>query len=174
MWDRWIGVLLRGYPRRFRDRFGDDLRAQFRHTTPSFTAAIAALKDLGRAGLGARLDDARTQLDYALVAMLLAMLSCAAWLVLLVLTDTSWLRFLLVAFAAWLGFHLFYRVALEAQRTVTETMKAMLDRYRWDVLEALHVAVPADSAAERALWQRLQSVSASVRLPTPLPYEKGQ
>lgn len=122
----------------------------------------------------ARLDDARTQLDYALVAMLLAMLSCAAWLILLVLTDTSWLRFLLVAFAAWLGFHLFYRVALEAQRTVTETMKAMLDRYRWDVLKALHVAVPADSTAERNLWQRLQSVSASVRLPTPLPYEKGQ
>ena len=59
MWDRWIGVLLRGYPRRFRDRFGDDLRAQFRHTTPSFTAAIVALKDLGSAGLGARLDDAR-------------------------------------------------------------------------------------------------------------------
>ena len=70
MWDRWIGVLLRGYPRRFRDRFGDDLRAQFRHTTPSFTAAIAALKDLGRAGLGARLDDAPPKtLQGAMAAM---------------------------------------------------------------------------------------------------------
>ena len=60
MWDRWIGLLLRCYPRPFRDRFGEDLRAQYRHTTPpSLTAAIVAFKDLGTAGLGARLDDAR-------------------------------------------------------------------------------------------------------------------
>ena len=60
LWDRWIRLLLCCYPRRFRDRFGDDLRAQFRHATPpSFTAAIVALRDFSRAGLGARFDDAR-------------------------------------------------------------------------------------------------------------------
>ena len=60
MWDRWISLLLRCYPRQFRDQFGEDLRAQYRHTTPpSLTAAIVAVKDLGIAGLGARLDDAR-------------------------------------------------------------------------------------------------------------------
>jgi putative ABC transport system permease protein len=60
IWDRWIGLLLRFYPRRFRERFGDDLRTQYPPAArPSFRTALAAFRDLGRGGLGARADDAR-------------------------------------------------------------------------------------------------------------------
>lgn len=120
------------------------------------------------------LTEARIQLDYAMMALLLAMLSCLAWLGILVATDTNWLRFLLVGLGTYFGFHLFYRVALEAQRNVTDTIKAIFDRYRWDLLKQLHVATPADSKAERELWMRLQSVSAAITLPAPLTYEKGE
>lgn len=120
------------------------------------------------------LTEPRIQLDYALVALLLAMLSCLAWLGILIATDTNWLRFLLVGLGTYFGFHLFYRVALEAQRNVTESVKSIFDRYRWDLLKELHVAPPADSEAERKLWPRLQSVSAGIKLPEPLTYEKGE
>jgi hypothetical protein len=117
------------------------------------------------------LAEARTQLEYAVLAMLLAMLSCLAWLTILLLTDTSGLRFLLVGLGSWLGFHLFYRVTLEAQRNLTQIIKSMLDYYRWNLLVALHVEKPSDSEAERALWRSLQSISAGIQLPTPLAYK---
>jgi putative ABC transport system permease protein len=59
IWRRWIAILLRFYPRRFRDRFGSDLQAQYRDARPSLAAAFDALRDLSRGGLGARFDDLR-------------------------------------------------------------------------------------------------------------------
>ena len=61
VWDRWIGLLLRFYPRRFRERFGDDLRAQYaQEGRPSLRGAMTAFRDLVTGGIGARSDDART------------------------------------------------------------------------------------------------------------------
>jgi predicted permease len=61
-WDRWIGLLLLFYPRRFRERFGADLSAHCEAPrTGLLLAAIAAAWDLSRGGLGARLDDFRTR-----------------------------------------------------------------------------------------------------------------
>jgi putative ABC transport system permease protein len=61
VWDRWIGLLLRFYPRRFRERFGDDLRAQYAPAgRPTLRGAMTAFRDLLKSGLGARTDDART------------------------------------------------------------------------------------------------------------------
>lgn len=61
VWDRWIGLLLRFYPRRFRERFGDDLRAQYAPAgRPSLRGAMTAFRDLVTGGIGARSDDART------------------------------------------------------------------------------------------------------------------
>ena len=62
-WDRWIGALLLFYPRRFRQRFGEDLADHYR-TPPDrhrLRAALHAGSDLARAGLGARLDDHRAR-----------------------------------------------------------------------------------------------------------------
>jgi putative ABC transport system permease protein len=61
IWRRWISLLLWFYPRRFRARFGEDLRAQYlRDDRPSLRTAITAFRDLARGGLGARFDDARS------------------------------------------------------------------------------------------------------------------
>jgi putative ABC transport system permease protein len=60
LWPRLLGILLRFYPRRFRDRFGADLRSQY--PTPDhrpILGAAAACRDFVTGGLGARIDDAR-------------------------------------------------------------------------------------------------------------------
>lgn len=59
-WDWWVALWLRAYPRTFRDRFGQDLAAQY--PPPRRRAigpGIRAAADLLRGGLGARADDLR-------------------------------------------------------------------------------------------------------------------
>jgi putative ABC transport system permease protein len=58
-WERWIALCLWCYPRRFRQRFGADLSAQYCEpaTGRSIRAALQAASDLARGGLGARADD---------------------------------------------------------------------------------------------------------------------
>ena len=59
-WHRWIALLLRAYPRAFRERFGRDLAAQYdERGDRGPRAALAAGRDLVRGGLGARADDFR-------------------------------------------------------------------------------------------------------------------
>lgn len=117
------------------------------------------------------LGDARTQLDYTLVAMLLALLTCAFWLVTLVWSDDQVGRFLVVGVASWLVFHLFYRIALEAQRALTEITKAIVDKYRFDLFTALASPLPADNDAERAQWRKLADVAAGGRPNPPLGFK---
>lgn len=117
------------------------------------------------------LTEARTQLEYALTAMLLVMLSFAFWLIALVVSDDRWVRFLLVGVASWLCFHLFYRVCLEAQRTLTEIIKSVIDRYRLDLLRALGASRPANNDAERQQWRNLAIVAAGGRPLPPLTFE---
>ena len=64
LWRGWIALLVRCYPRRFRDTLGADLAAQYLDRTPAGPAdfirrVAAAARDLGSAGVGARLDDLR-------------------------------------------------------------------------------------------------------------------
>ena len=52
-WDRWIAVCLLFYPRRFRERFGDDLTAQYAPPGNGRTirAGLQATRDLVRGGV---------------------------------------------------------------------------------------------------------------------------
>lgn len=117
------------------------------------------------------LTDAQTQLDYALIAMLLVMLTCAFWLVTLAWSDDQVPPFLIVGLASWLLFHLFYRIAIETQRSLSEVVKAVIDRYRFDLLDALCVARPTDNDGERAQWRRLADVASGGRPRPPIGYE---
>lgn len=104
-------------------------------------------------------EQAQTQLTFALGMLLLELLSGAAWL--------AWLawhhnRPFAIA-AAGAGVPLlavfFYRVVLESQRTLIEAIKAAIDRYRFQLLDALHVAKPADYAAEVQTWKTLEQMA---------------
>jgi putative ABC transport system permease protein len=60
LWSSLISTLLLCYPRRFRARFGADLRSQYPvPTTRWVTRAASAVRDLAAGGVGARIDDAR-------------------------------------------------------------------------------------------------------------------
>ena len=59
-WDRWIGLLLLAWPRRFRERFGPDLASQYqRPDRRAARAGIVAARELILGGVGARVDDLR-------------------------------------------------------------------------------------------------------------------
>jgi len=115
--------------------------------------------------------DARTKLEYVLTAMLLVMLSFAFWLVALAISDDLWARFLLVGTASRLAFHLFYRICLEAQRNLTEVVKSIIDRYRFDLLTAIGAARPADNDEECRQWRALAVVASGGQPVPPLNFE---
>ena len=53
----------------------------------------------------------------------------------------------------------FYRLAVEAQFGLGETVKAAIDRYRLDIFKVLHQPLPATLSAERALWEQLNQAT---------------
>ncbi len=62
LWRAWLALLLRCYPRRFRDEMGNDLLSQVDYAPPASWAAfivrsVATACELVPAGLGARRDD---------------------------------------------------------------------------------------------------------------------
>lgn len=147
-----LRAALESYPRR---AFGVD----YDFLWPRILLVIG--KDDPNGGL---LDQRRAQLDFTLLMMLLTGLSFAAWIVGLSFTDRNLWRFFSVLIAAPVAIWLFYEIAIAAQRSFTELAKGCFDRYRFDLLTALHVPAPKDDADERDLWNRVAGLSAGFRL----------
>ncbi|REK10061.1 MAG: hypothetical protein DWQ36_05315 [Acidobacteria bacterium] len=57
------------------------------------------------------------------------------------------------SFAAWTLAILFYQVAVWAYRNYGEVSCSALDHFRFDLLQALHLKLPTNSAEERDLWE---------------------
>jgi hypothetical protein len=62
---------------------------------------------------------------------------------------------LLTAIGMPLAALLFYRVTVTNLRVYGEAVRATVDLFRFNVLEGLHLPRPADSDAERTLWDLL-------------------
>ncbi|MEU9715997.1 hypothetical protein [Streptomyces sp. NPDC047976] len=113
-------------------------------------------------------DDRRDQLD---LACRLSVTAGATGLlsVPLVLGADGWWRASPAAFLlpAWVA----YRAAVAAARGYAEALSAAFDLHRFDLLTALHLPLPADPDAERALGRRLTRFWAQAVPLTALPYE---
>ncbi len=104
----------------------------------------------------AKLDDARTFFDFAVLATFLcamAGLFVAVW--------SAWPPRTLspgraLVALGWFGAsHLFYRVTVAGARTYALALNSAIDLFRLKLLDALAVAAPADVAAEREVWREL-------------------
>lgn len=99
------------------------------------------------------LEEAKLKLDVS-VAMTAACVLASLWAVALAFTGTSLAAFLVTAVGMPAAALLFYRASVSNLRAFGEAVRATVDLFRFDVLKALHLALPANSDAERALWEK--------------------
>jgi hypothetical protein len=102
------------------------------------------------------LQDSKTQLDFLVSMFWLIVLSLAAWTVYEGLYGTSPTVVLTIAIGGALALVVLYRLALETYGTFVDLLRASVDLYRFDLLEALHLALPDNAHHERALWPAVE------------------
>ena len=109
----------------------------------------------------AGLQDAKVQLDFMVVCVFLSAFSTAVWLVVLpIWASVGWLLLAVVVLGPLLS-RLFYLAATENYVAFGELVRSSVDLYRFDLLDALHVARPRSLRDERVLWDALRRVSAA-------------
>lgn len=105
------------------------------------------------------LQDSKTQLDFLVACCWLSVFSSGTWLPILVITAAPWWLFVAVALVGPLAAWLCYALAIESYVVFTELVRTSLDLYRFPLLRALHIALPAGIRDERATWNALQRLS---------------
>ena len=117
------------------------------------------------------LQDSKTQLDFLIVCCWLSAISTAVWLPVLAVTGGPWWLFLMVALAGPLAAWFCYGLAVESYVVFTELQRTSVDLYRFPLLQALHIALPAGIRDERASWNALQRLSTYGRETVDLSYQ---
>ena len=102
------------------------------------------------------LQDSKVQVD-AMVALCWASVSYTlVWLILLLgLPSATPREFMTVGVAGTVAAMVFYVLACESYRVFAEVMRSSVDLFRFQMLKALSIGVPADSNDEKDLWVRL-------------------
>ena len=119
-----------------------------------------------------RMVAARAQIDFAMLSLLLIISVAVVWIPVLVCMDTSPWLFLAIGTVTPVLVGFLYQLAFESQITFGEMVKALMDRYRFDVLTTvLSQPLPATLSAERYLWTTLQN-SAEKGMVTDLVYKQ--
>lgn len=103
-----------------------------------------------------RLAANRAQGDFALLSLVLTASIAVVWLPMLAWHDPQPWLLCTLGIATPLGVAFFYRLALVNETAFGDLVKALVDRYRFDVLkDILRQPMPATLGAERELWIRL-------------------
>lgn len=116
------------------------------------------------------LEQAETQLNFALMMLLLVMVSSFGWLSHLLCTSADPVLLATIGLLVPILNFAFYLVVVASQRLLVATMKAVIDRFRLALLAALNLPPPKDYAEERAAWQKLEEMSQGLRIGQPLDY----
>ena len=135
----------------------DAYAIEFEYLWPRLVVAVQ--KDDKIAGA---LDIAKANVDFALLMVMLSFVFTVAWLSILAFFGSSPI---LVIFLGFLGpslVALFCLVVEESERRLGELVRAVADLYRFDLLRALHVALPTSFSSERKLWERIQQTNTSL------------
>lgn len=121
--------------------------------------------------VAATLDQAKSQLEFAIVMTVLTAITAVAWLTLLPLRGGPLPLVIVMAAGTPLLLQFFYKVAIQAQQALTETIRGAVDATRLSLLDSLGVDRPATAEDERALWRNLQDLSLGVPAEVPLKKE---
>jgi hypothetical protein len=100
-----------------------------------------------------RIEAARSLADFAVLSLLLTILTMLIWLPLLAMLDTTPWRFLAVGMVGPVTARLFFYLVVESQVSLGEIAQIAIDRFRFDVLKALHIKPPLTLSAERQIWK---------------------
>ena len=102
------------------------------------------------------LQDSKVQVDTMVTLCWTSVVFTVVWLATLLTLPTSTPRqFLTVGILGTLAVIMFYALACESYRVFADVMRSSVDLFRFQVLKALSIALPADSNNEKALWLRL-------------------
>jgi hypothetical protein len=127
-------------------RYGIDLEVFWPH-----------LQKVSRAdpALHALLDATKLNLDVAVSLVFTFGLLSAGAFALAFAGGAHWLLGTAVVAGCGLVAVAFYRVSVETYHAYASLLRAVTDLYRLDLLKVLHVELPRDTDAERALWRQL-------------------
>ena len=110
------------------------------------------------------IDNARCQVDFAVLSLALALTIPLVWLPVLLLRGQSPWLFLAIGAATPLLLGFFYRLTFEAQLAFGELVKTSIDKSRFLVLKMLRQPEPLTRSDERALWVRVAGAETDGRL----------
>jgi len=102
-----------------------------------------------------RIEAARSLADFAILSVVLTIITMLIWLPVLALLDTTPWRFLAVGiFGPVIGW-LFFHLVVESQDSFGELARIAIDRFRFEVLKSMHIKPPLTLSAERQIWKTL-------------------
>jgi hypothetical protein len=109
----------------------------------------------GKAEFYKTIQDAQTQLDFAVSLFWLTSISTAWWLVALPFLSHTWLPLIGVWIFGPLLARAWYLIAVQNYRSFADLLRSSLDLFRFDLLADLKVPLPPDGETEQKLWNRL-------------------
>jgi hypothetical protein len=106
-----------------------------------------------------RIDAARSLADFAVLSLLLTIVTMLVWLPVLSLMDTTPWRLLAVGILGPVVGWVFLHLVVESQISLGELAQIAIDRFRFEVLKTLHIKAPLTLSAERQIWKVLSEAA---------------
>ena len=115
--------------------------------------------------------DAKTQLDFLITSWWLSFLSFTAWFIALAIWGYSLTIFLVLAVVGpWVMWVQYWLIATN-YLAFADLVRSGIDLYRFQLLKALEIGLPANLQDEKRLWKLIQRVSAFGETRGELQYE---
>jgi hypothetical protein len=120
-----------------------------------------------------KMTEARAQIDFAVLCLVLTIAIPLIWLPLLAITASAPWVFLGLGALVPLLARFFYELVVQSQTTFGEIVKGAIDKFRLDLLtKVLMQPMPATRVAERELWQNLRRAE-EFRTPIDIIYRQS-
>jgi hypothetical protein len=100
--------------------------------------------------------DAKTQLDFAVSMFWLTAVSTVLWCILLPLLIHTYLPFLAVATFGPLITRFWYFIAVQNYRSFADMLRSSIDLFRFELLKSFKISLPSDVESERLVWDKLK------------------
>jgi len=144
-----------GNVRQYLENYANDVyHADFDFLWPRVQAVIGETDAMAK-----RIEAARSLADFAVLSILLTIVTILVWLPVLAMLDSTPWRFLLVGILGPAVGWVFFNLIVESQISLGEVAQIAIDRFRFEVLKTLHIKPPSTLSAERQIWRTLRDAA---------------